>query len=122
VSDFQQRVARWCVRCFGREVAEDRAERAHRFLEEALELVQACGTPYEEMSRIARYVYGRPRGDVPQEIGQVAGTLALLSEAHGLDVSRCAIDELERIEGQVDAIREKWLRKPSEIKSERSAS
>lgn len=115
--NFQQRVRDWCVRCFGREVAYDRTERAHRFLEEALELVQACGTSVEEVRRLVLYVYGRPPGDAPQEVGQVAGTLALLAEAHELDVSRCAADELERVEGCADAIREKWLRKPREIKA-----
>jgi hypothetical protein len=96
----------------GTELLHDRTERSHRFIEEALELVQACGTPYEEVSRIARYVYGRPKGDVPQEVGGVAVTLAALCEAHSLDVSTCAVDELERVEQNVDKIRAKQRLKP----------
>jgi hypothetical protein len=33
--------------CFGPEISADRVERNHRFLEEALELVQACGAARE---------------------------------------------------------------------------
>ncbi|RQS15519.1 hypothetical protein DIE07_03565 [Burkholderia sp. Bp9002] len=33
----------WMLECFGAAIATDRMERNHRFLEEALELVQACG-------------------------------------------------------------------------------
>src|SRR4051794_3958497 len=38
---FQPRVQPWLVACFGAEIAGDRIERNHRFIEEALELVQA---------------------------------------------------------------------------------
>ena len=38
---FQSRVNNWTLACFGHEIAGDRVERNHRFIEEALELVQA---------------------------------------------------------------------------------
>jgi hypothetical protein len=40
---FQHRVRDWVLACFGEVIAADVTERNHRFLEEALELVQAKG-------------------------------------------------------------------------------
>ena len=40
---FQRRVVAWLMECFSMEVCLDRTERNHRFLEEALELVQSLG-------------------------------------------------------------------------------
>ena len=39
----------------------------HRFLEEALELVQACGATASEAHQLVDYVYGRPVGEPAQE-------------------------------------------------------
>lgn len=57
--------------CFGATISRDKAERNHRFLEEALELVQACGCTESEAAQLVAYVYGRPAGDPPQEVGGV---------------------------------------------------
>ena len=43
MSIFQSGVHDWMLECFGVEIAADVPERNHRFLEEALELVQAAG-------------------------------------------------------------------------------
>ena len=40
---FQSRVRPWLIECFGAEVAGNKIERNHRFIEECLELVQALG-------------------------------------------------------------------------------
>ena len=45
---YQERVGDWLVACFGPEIASDKEERNHRFLEESLELVQACGCTRDE--------------------------------------------------------------------------
>ncbi len=46
---FQPNVQPWLLSCFGEQIANDKIERNHRFLEEALELVQVVrsrsGTP-----------------------------------------------------------------------------
>ena len=41
--DFQASVSPWMQQCFGPEISADITERNHRFLEEALELVQSSG-------------------------------------------------------------------------------
>jgi hypothetical protein len=95
---YQDRVTRWLKACFGDSVATDRTERSHRFLEEALELVQACGCTEAEARQLVRYVYSRPEGEVKQEVGGVAVTLAALCHAQGIDLETASWAEVERIE------------------------
>jgi hypothetical protein len=109
---FQQRVAAWMLACFGAEIAADRMERNHRFLEEALELVQANGCTESEAAQLVGYVYGRPAGELHQECGGVGVTLAALCSASGLDMDRAAEDELARVWGKIEQIRAKQAAKP----------
>ena len=53
---FQERVEPWLLQCFGETIAADVVERNHRFLEEALELVQACGATQSEAHQLVDYV------------------------------------------------------------------
>lgn len=71
--------------------------RARRFLEEAIELAQACGVDGKNAERILRYVYGRPAGEVRQEIGGVGMTLLPLAHLAGISVWECFTKELARI-------------------------
>ncbi|WP_426291187.1 hypothetical protein [Sphingomonas sp. TWP1-3-1] len=109
---FQQRVQPWLVACFGEMIAGDREERNHRFLEEALELVQACGCSASEAHQLVDYVYGRDVGDPQQEVGGVMVTLAALCLANGLDMHANGETELARVWTKVDAIRAKQAAKP----------
>lgn len=84
---FQQRVEPWLLACFGEQIAADTIERNHRFLEESLELVQACGCTQSEAHQLVDYVFGRPVGEVQQEAGGVMVTLAALCRAQGIDDS-----------------------------------
>jgi hypothetical protein len=110
---FQRRVEPWVQACFGPEVAVDHIERNHRFLEEALELAQACGASAQEVSKLAAYVFARPAGTKEQEVGGVMVTLAALCSAHGMDMHADGDAELAAIWPKVEAIRAKWLAKPS---------
>lgn len=112
VPSFQKRVQPWMMECFGPAIASDREERNHRFLEEALELVQACGCTASEAHQLVDYVYGRPVGDKPQEVGGVMVTLAALCLAQGLDMHECGEIELARIWTKVEKIRAKQAAKP----------
>ncbi|MDH1788499.1 hypothetical protein N5D77_18165 [Comamonas thiooxydans] len=109
---FQQRVHPWMMACFGTEISADRIERNHRFLEEALELVQSCGCTASEAHQLVDYVYGRPWGEPAQEAGGVMVTLAALCLANGLDMHACGETELARIWTKVEAIRAKQAAKP----------
>lgn len=112
-SPLQHRVALWTLACFGIDIASDRNERNHRFLEESLELVQACGCTASEAHQLVDYVYGRPAGDKSQEVGGVMITLAALCNAHeDLDMHAAGEAELVRIWTKVDKIRAKQAAKP----------
>jgi hypothetical protein len=109
---FQARVQPWMMACFGAMIAGDREERNHRFLEEALELVQSCGCTASEAHQLVDYVFGRPVGEPAQEVGGVMVTLAALCLANGLDMHDAAETELARIWTKVEAIRAKQAAKP----------
>jgi len=98
--------------CFGEKIAGDTDERNHRFLEEALELVQACSCTAHEAHQLVDYVYGRPVGEKGQEVGGVMVTLAALCLAQGLDMHTAGETELARIWTKVEAIRAKQAAKP----------
>lgn len=99
--------------CFGETIAGDRQERNHRFLEEALELVQACGATADEAHQLVDYVYGRPAGEPAQEVGGVMVTMAALCLAQGMDMHKAAEAELSRIWTKVEQIRAKQAAKPA---------
>lgn len=109
---FQPRVQPWMMECFGSMIAGDREERNHRFLEEALELVQACGCTASEAHQLVDYVYGRPVGEPHQEAGGVMVTLAALCLANALDMHEAGETELARVWTKVEAIRAKQAAKP----------
>lgn len=113
ISEFQRGVRRWIVAAFGEKIANDTQERNHRFLEESLELVQSCGCTADEAHKLVDYVYSRPAGETPQEIGGVMVTLAALCAAQKWDMQKCAETELRRVWEKIGIIREKQKRKPA---------
>jgi len=112
IGRFQTRVGAWLAVCFGASIARDKTERSHRFLEEAIELVQACGATAGEAHQLVDYVYGRPVGDRAQEIGGVMLTLAALCLAYGDDMFDAGEAELARVWMKIDNIRAKQAAKP----------
>lgn len=109
----QARVKPWLLECFGEAIAADRQERNHRFLEEALELVQANQCTASEAHQLVDYVYGRPVGEPSQEVGGVMVTLAALCLATEIDMHAAGETELGRIWTKVDQIRAKQAAKPA---------
>ena len=111
-STFQARVQQWMLKCFGKAIAADTRERNHRFLEESLELVQACGCTVEEAHMLVDYVFSRPVGEKAQEVGGVRLTHAALCSAQGIDMEAAGETELERVWGCMAQIRAKQAGKP----------
>ena len=109
---FQGRVAIWMEKCFGEEIAADGVERNHRFLEEAIELVQACGCTASEAHQLVDYVFGRLIGEKAQEVGGVMVTLAALCQAQVLDMKAAGETELARVWTKIEQIRAKQAAKP----------
>lgn len=111
-ADFQARVQPWMMECFGPEISSDRRERNHRFIEEALELIQACGATASEAHQLVDYVFGRPTGEPSQEAGGVMVTLAALCLANGLHMHQAGETELARVWTKMEKIRAKQAAKP----------
>jgi hypothetical protein len=109
---FQNRVKPWMTACFGEQIASDKTERNHRFLEESLELVQATGCTQSEAHQLVDYVFGRAVGEPAQEVGGVMVTLAALCLAHQMDMHSAGETELARIWTKVEQIRAKQAAKP----------
>lgn len=111
---FQARVQPWMLECFGPTIAADTIERNHRFLEEALELVQSLGCTASEAHQLVDYTFGRPIGEPAQEVGGVMVTLAALCLASALDMHAAGETELARISepATVLKIRAKQAAKP----------
>lgn len=97
---YQDACGEWFKKCFGNypnAIQIDKKERMHRFLEEALEYCQSREVSALEAMQLVTYVYGREIGDPKQELGGVMITLAVAAAAHNDDLSRCAIEELDRV-------------------------
>lgn len=111
---FQERVRGWALSCFDVDTVNDKTERAYRFLEEALELVQALGITKGEALVLLNYTFGRPAGDTLQECGGVMVTLAALCGSVGLDMEREGEAELRRVMQPevIKRIRQKQQTKP----------
>lgn len=65
---------------FGFESISNPQERALRVFEEATELLQATGVPFEKATQVANHVYSKPPGDVRIEMRQVGVTLAAFAQ------------------------------------------
>lgn len=109
---FQNRVNNWMMECFSMQICRDTVERNHRFLEEALELVQSLGCTQSEAMQLVDYVFSREVGEPTQEVGGVVVTLAALCLANDFDMMQCGETELARIWTKIDKIREKQASKP----------
>lgn len=94
---FQNRAGAWMRACFPPAVCFDKTERNHRFLEEALELVQSLGCARSDAHMLVEYVFNRPIGEPSQEVGGTVVTLALLCAVHDLDMVEAGEIELSRI-------------------------
>lgn len=109
---FQAQVVAWFKFCFTDEAEKyELEERSVRFAEEAIELVQTCGTPAEKLHRLIDHVYARPVGEFEQEVGGVSTTLAVLCAAKGANLVDCAFNELARIWTKIPVIRAKQKEK-----------
>lgn len=111
---FQKDVDDWMQQCFGPEIAADGTERNHRFLEEALELVQSLGCTTSEAHQLVDYVFARPAGEPAQEVGGVRVTLSALCNAHRINEDCAATQEYCRISDPetMEKIRAKQAAKP----------
>jgi hypothetical protein len=116
-ASFQDRVKAWMLDCFGVEILNDPVERVYRFVEEGLELAQACGASKEDALRLVDYTFARPKGERRQEEGGVMVCLAALCVAFGDDMTSAGETELARCRKNIEKIRAKHRSKAIGIRS-----
>lgn len=109
---FQRQVLAWLMECFSNDVCRDGVERNHRFLEEALELVQSLECTRSEAHQLVDYVFDRPIGEPMQELGGTIVTLSALASCHDMDLDAAGERELARVWQKIDLIRAKQAGKP----------
>lgn len=86
--------------------------RAYRALEEMLELCQVLGITSEKCEELVKYVYGRPVGELTQEMGGVAFTTTALFSSLGHNFIHEGFAAVDEAYGRIDKIREKSKTKP----------
>jgi len=87
----------WACRVFGKVDVNNKAERALRIAEEAIELCQALDIDREKMDRLVSVVYGRPKGHWFKELGGVMNTLAIFTEGTGYTMENILEIEVRRV-------------------------
>lgn len=112
----QTRLRTWAEGLFGAETASTKRTRLLRFLEEAVELVQAGGLSLEDQLHILRVVNAREAGEFGQEIGGVMVTLYLAAEVHGFSVEAEEDREIERI--HTPEVMDRCIRRQAEKKAQ----
>ena len=110
--DYQKEVMRWGDECFGGVINRNEVQRNHRFMEEALELVQSCNMTKEEVLEMVEYVFNRDIGEKEQEVGGVLVSLAALCEVQDIDMMHAGQVELDRVWTKIPEIKAKQLTKP----------
>lgn len=110
--DMNQRdVGSWVADTFKNGEGEDKEERGLRFIEEGIELVQATGLTEDQVHEMVKYVYGRPVGEIPQEVGGATITLLALCNAFDVNAYDAFCAEMLRCWQNQDKIRKKQMEK-----------
>lgn len=91
----QNVILTWAANTFG-SVAYSPRERALRLVEETIEVAQTEGLGPNDIRKIVERVYEREPGDLGEEIGSVAMTLAALAQNAGYDVETELLMQFER--------------------------
>lgn len=111
--DVRQLIAhKWCARVFGVEQSLCAEHRAIRFLEEAVELFQACGGSTAMAEKIVASVMAKPVGEPFQELGGVGVTLLALAASLGMSADGAEDRELYRCQSKPD----EWFRERNQKK------
>jgi len=105
----QAEVFAWARAAFG-ESGTTIAQRGIRLLEEAIEAYQAAGCSAKMAHELVDFVFGRPVGDIRQELGGVGVCTLVLAAAAGASADDEEAREVQRVLAKsLDAWRERQL-------------
>lgn len=116
--EFQKRCLGWAQHAFSYapKLVTSHRERALRYGEEAIELLQACGLSTADIQNLTAYVYSRPVGEITDEIGGSLVCLAALSSSYDISLEVAGDWAIAKCWDKVDAIRVKHADKPLAIR------
>lgn len=93
----QATIFEWAKAAFTVEQSTSLPQRGLRLLEEAVEAFQACGGNKDKAHEMIDYVFGRPPGELGQELGGVSVCVLALAAAAGLSAETEEQREVTRV-------------------------
>lgn len=106
IKKFQELYNTAVRKLLGDDAVDNTQERNHRFIEEAIELVQANGMSKSAVMALVDHVFSKPVGEIKQEAGGVLATFTTLCVQADIDIDEIAQDELD----WADSISVEWFR------------
>lgn len=104
----QDEFEKWCRSTFGDIYTDSKEERAHRFFEEATELIQSGSVTREMAHKIVDVVFNKPiEQDIGKEFAGVMVTFAGLAYAYDINYFHVYTTEREYRHANIDKIRAK---------------
>ena len=113
--DLQTKTLSFCINCYGIENTFSKRERALRFGEEAIELLQTTGLTKEDIINLIEYVYRKNPGEVKDEFAGAQLTLLALANSFGVYLDDEADNNLELVNKNMPMIIKKYCKKPDQI-------
>ena len=102
----------WFIKQAWPDTLVDPKIRAYRALEELLELCQVLEITPDKCVELVQYVYGRPVGELDQELGGVAFTTTALFSSLNKNFITAGYEAVDEAHGRIDQIRAKSKVKP----------
>ncbi len=93
----QETITEWARTCFGVEQATSLPQRGVRLLEGSIEAYQAAGGDAAMAHKLVDFVFGRPPGDLAQELGGVGVCVLIMASALGVTADSTERNEVERV-------------------------
>jgi len=113
----QERVRKFTIQCFGYHNTYDRRERAFRFGEEALEVMQAAGLTTKDVIALLEHVYSQNPGYLRKELANAHITLLSLATANSIDLDSTTESDLNWAIDHIPEIQQRHKQKDQAVRT-----
>lgn len=111
----QERVRKFTMECFGHHNTYDRRERAFRFGEEALEVMQAAGLTTKDILALLEHVYSQKPGYLRKELANAHITLLSLATANSIELDSTTESDLNWAMDHIPEIQARYKQKNQDV-------
>lgn len=115
--NLQERTRQLTLQCFGYHNTYDRRERAFRFGEEALEVLQAAGLTTKDILALLETVYSEKPGYLRKELANAHITLMALATANSIELESTTEFDLNWAMENIPAIQARYQKKSNIVRS-----